>query len=232
MTDAQAPFDFEQARFNMIEQQIRPWEVLDATILALLAQVKREDFVPAAFRSVALADLEIPLAPGASQGRCMLAPKVEARLLQHLALQATDTVLHIGTGSGYLAALMGKMCTRVTSIEIDPTLARQARANLQQAGIANVDVKEADAAAHGFAACNAGAPYNAIVLDGSVADIPPALLNLLGTGGRLWAVVGNEPVMRATLVRRTGEASFHTEQPWDTVAPRLVHFPQPSRFRF
>ena len=232
MSDAHTPFDFEQARFNMIEQQIRPWEVLDAAVLGLLAEVKREDFVPAAFRSVALADLEIPLCQPAVDGRCMLAPKVEARLLQDLALQPTDTVLHIGTGSGYLAALMGKQCARVTSLEIDPALARQARAHLQQAGIGNVDVKEADAAAQGFAACATGAPYQVIVLDGSVAEVPPALLNLLATGGRLWAVVGQEPVMRATLVRRTGPASFHTEQPWDTVAPRLVHFPEPSRFRF
>lgn len=232
MSTGTPSFDFEKARFNMIEQQIRPWEVLDPDVLALLGELKREQFVPAAYQSMALADMEIPLSTPAREGQCMLAPKVEARALQDLALQPTDNVLEIGTGSGYMAALMSKLCARVLSLEIDPTLARQARENLQRAGITNVEVKETDAAAHRFAACASAAPYDAIILSGSVAEVPADLLELLKTGGRLWTVVGHEPVMRATIVRRVGPATFHTEQPWDTVAPRLQNVPEPTRFQF
>ncbi len=222
-------FDFDKARFNMIEQQIRPWDVLDAKVLALLGELKREDFVPEAYQPVALADLEVPLGQG--EGQCMLAPKVEARLLQDLALQPGDSVLEIGTGSGYLAALMARQCARVVSLEIDPALAQQARANLQAAGVKNVEVRVADACADQFAACNAGAPFDAIVLGGSVAEVPQELLSLLKTGGRLWAVVGRAPAMRATLVRAVN-GSQHVEQPWDVSAPRLQHFPESSPFKF
>ena len=221
-----------QARFNMIEQQIRPWEVLDPRVLALLDRVHREDFVPAAHKSLAFADMELPLNQPAVDGQAMLAPKVEARLAQDLLLKPTDSVLEIGAGSGHMAALLASLAQRVVSIEIDEALARLARENLQKAGIANAEVRHADAAANGFAACSANAPYDAIVLSGSVAEIPPALLALLAPGGRLAAIVGFEPMMRATIVTRTGEASFQTAQPWDTVAPRLRNFPEPSRFRF
>lgn len=232
MSTATPVFDFEKARFNMIEQQIRPWDVLDARVLELLGRLKREQFVPAAHRALALADMEIPLGTPAVDGECLLAPKVEARALQELALQPTDQVLEIGTGSGYMAALMAQLCAQVLTLEINPALADQARAHLAQAGIGNVTVKVADAAAHRFAACASAAPYDAIVLSGSVAEVPSDLLELLKVGGRLFAIVGQEPMMRATLVRRTGQATFHTEQPWDIVAPRLQHFPEPSRFQF
>ena len=230
---SQAPtFDFEKARFNMIEQQIRPWEVLDAHVLDLLGKLKREQFVPAEFQALALADIEIPLTTPAAEGQSMLPPKLEARILQDLALNANENVLEIGTGSGYTAAMMASQCAQVHTLEIDSTLARTARENLARAGITNVTVHEADATANGFAACAVAAPYDAIVLSGSVSDIPEALLALLKTGGRLFAIVGQEPVMRATIVRKTGPSSFHTEQPWDMSAPRLQHFPEPSRFRF
>jgi protein-L-isoaspartate(D-aspartate) O-methyltransferase len=232
MSTAASAFNFEQARFNMIEQQIRPWEVLDARVLALLAEVKREQFVPAAFQSLALADMEIPLSHPVVEGECMLPPKVEARALQDLALQPGDNVLEIGTGSGYMAALLGKLSARVLSLEINPELARQAQARLAAAGIDNVEVRVADAAASRFAACVSAAPYDAIVVSGSIAEVPSDLLELLRQGGRLFAIVGNEPVMRATIVRRTGDVAFHTEQPWDIVAPRMRHFPEPSRFQF
>ena len=222
-------FDFDKARFNMIEQQIRPWNVLDAKVLALLGEVKREDFVPEAYQAVALADLEVPLGKG--EGQCMLAPKVEARLLQDLALQPGDSVLEIGTGSGYLAALMARQCASVVSLEIDPALAQQARSNLQAAGVKNVEVRTADATADQFAACNAGAPFDAIVLGGSVAELPQELLSLLKTGGRLWAIVGRAPAMRATLVHAVAGGQ-HTEQPWDVSAARLQHFPESSPFKF
>ncbi|MDP3834970.1 MAG: protein-L-isoaspartate O-methyltransferase [Hydrogenophaga sp.] len=229
---APAPLSLSQARFNMIEQQIRPWEVLDARVLALLDRVHREDFVPAAHKALAFADMELPLTHPAVEGQAMLAPKVEARLLQDLLLKPTDKVLEVGAGSGHMAALLASLAQRVVSIEIDEALARTARENLQKAGIANAEVRRADAAANGFAACATEAPYDAIVLSGSVAEIPSALLALLAPGGRLAAIVGHEPMMRATIVTRTGDAAFQTAQPWDTVAPRLRNFPEPSRFQF
>ena len=229
---APAALSLSQARFNMIEQQIRPWEVLDARVLALLDRVHREDFVPAAHKALAFADMELPLTHPAVEGQAMLAPKVEARLLQDLLLKPTDKVLEVGAGSGHMAALLASLAQRVVSIEIDEALARTARENLQKAGIANAEVRRADAAANGFAACATEAPYDAIVLSGSVAEIPSALLALLAPGGRLAAIVGHEPMMRATIVTRTGDAAFQTAQPWDTVAPRLRNFPEPSRFQF
>jgi protein-L-isoaspartate(D-aspartate) O-methyltransferase len=229
---SQSPVSLAQARFNMIEQQIRPWEVLDARVLELLDQVHREDFVPAAHRALAFADMELPLAAGGSEGRVMLAPRVQARLVQDLALKPTDKVLEIGTGSGFTTALLARLAQRVVSLEIDADLSAAARASLQKAGIANADLRVADAAANGFAACAAEAPWDAILLGGSVAEVPSAMLALLAPGGRLIAITGQEPVMRATLVTRVGEAAFQTAQPWDTIAPRLVRFPEPSRFSF
>jgi protein-L-isoaspartate(D-aspartate) O-methyltransferase len=231
-TQTPAAMSLDQARFNMIEQQIRPWEVLDANVLALLSRVRREAFVPAAHQALAFADMELPLTHPAVEGQCLLAPKVEARLLQDLQIKPTDKVLEVGTGSGYMAALLASLAQRVVSIEIDPQLARAARDKLQQAGMTNADVRTACAAANQFAACSAEGPFDAIVLSGSVAEIPPALLALLAPGGRLVAIVGQEPVMRATVVTRVGDASFQTAQPWDTVAPRLLNFPEPSRFQF
>jgi len=226
------PLALEQARFNMIEQQIRPWDVLDTSVLALLSTMKREDFVPLAHKALAFVDMEIPLSASADDaqrtGRCMLAPRVEARLLQDLKLQPTDKVLEIGAGSGYMAALLSHRAQRVISLEIDPALAAMARANLQKAGITNAEVREAD----GSQGAPADGPFDAILLSGSVAEVPPALLAQLKPGGRLAAIVGQEPVMRATLVTRTGEATYTTTQPWDTVAPRLKNFAEPSRFNF
>lgn len=231
-TTMNAPIDFERARFNMIEQQIRPWDVLDPAVLELLAKVRREDFVPRVHQALAFTDMMIPLAGEAEaalrRGWCMLEPKVEARLLQDVAPQAGDKVLEVGTGSGYMAALLGSRAQRVISLEIEPELASLARDNLQRAGIRNVEVREAD----GSRGLAAEGPFDVIVLSGSVAEVPPALLAQLKVGGRLAAIVGQEPVMRATIIRRTGEASYETRQPWDTVAPRLVNFPEPSRFQF
>lgn len=232
MRTVATPFNFDKARFNMIEQQIRPWEVLDARVLALLATLRREDFVPEAFRTLALADMEIPLSTPVVDGESMLPPKVEARALQDLDLQPTDRVLEIGTGSGYMAALMGQLAAQVLTIEINPVLAQQAQTHLKAAGLTNVEVKVADAAANRFAACVSAAPYDAIVVSGSVAEVPADLRELLKTGGRLFAIVGEQPMMRATIVTRSGESAYHTHQPWDIVVPRMRHFPQPSRFQF
>ena len=227
-----AVIDTELARFNMIEQQIRPWDVLDLDVLALLQQLKREDFVPLAHRALAFSDLQIPLVGGAEEalvnGWVMLEPKVEARLLQDVAPRAHEKVLEVGAGSGYMAALLASRAQRVISLEIEPRLAQMARANLQQAGIRNAEVREADGA-KGLAA---EGPFDVIVLSGSVAEVPQALLAQLKIGGRLAAIVGGEPVMRANFITRTGEATFETKQPWDMNAPRLAHFPEPSRFHF
>ena len=216
--------NFEQARFNMIEQQIRPWDVLDADVLHLLSVVKREDFVPLAHKALAFVDMEIPL----GHGQCMLAPRVEARMLQDVAVQKHEKVLEIGAGSGYMAALLAHRAQRVISLEINPELAAMARTNLQKAGITNAEVRQFD----GAKGTPAEGPFDVIVLSGSVAEVPPALLANLKVGGRLIAIVGDEPMMRATLITRTGEADFKTSQPWDTVAPRLLNFPEPSPFHF
>jgi protein-L-isoaspartate(D-aspartate) O-methyltransferase len=227
-----SPAPFALARFNMIEQQIRPWEVLDKRVLELLEEVRREDFVPTAHKALAFVDMELPLTQPAVDGQVMLAPRVEARMLQDLAIQPTDKVLEIGAGSGYMAALLGSLAQRVVSLEIDESLARTARENMQKAGITNVDVRVADATANNFATCASEAPWDVIVLSGSVAEVPPALLALLAPGGRLVAIVGSDPMMRATFITRTGDAAYSTSQPWDTIAPRLRNFPEPSRFHF
>jgi protein-L-isoaspartate(D-aspartate) O-methyltransferase len=226
------PSHFEQARFNMIEQQIRPWDVLDPRVLDLLAQLKREEFVPPQHRAHAFVDMELPLAEGTeaaiASGRCMLAPRVEARMVQDVDPRPYEKVLEIGAGSGYVAALLARLSRQVITLEIDPRLAAMARENLQRAGIANAEVREAD----GARGLPGEAPFDVIVLSGSVAEVPRALMEQLATGGRMIAIVGQEPVMRATLITRTGEGTYTTAQRWDTVAPRLQHFPEPSRFHF
>jgi protein-L-isoaspartate(D-aspartate) O-methyltransferase len=216
--------NLEQARFNMIEQQIRPWNVLDADVLELLSVVKREDFVPLAHKALAFMDMEIPL----GQGQVMLAPRVEARMLQDAAVQKHEKVLEIGTGSGYMAALLAHRAQRVISLEINPELAQTARANLQKAGIHNVEVRQFD----GAKGVSADGPFDVIVLSGSVAEVPQALLAQLKVGGRLIGIVGEEPTMRVNVVTRTSDAEFKTSTPWDTVAPRLLNFPEPSHFHF
>ena len=227
--------NFEQARFNMIEQQIRPWEVLDSQVLSLLGLVRREDFVPVACKALAFSDMEIPLPPHKNPGQCMLAPKVEARILQDLAVQKHEKVLEIGAGSGYMAALLAHRAQQVLSLEIEPALVDIARQNLQKAGIYNAEVRHADgAAALAEAPPETGlrGPFDVIVLSGSVAEVPASLLALLKIGGRLSAIVGDEPVMRATVITRVGPDAWNTTQAWDTVAPRLLNFPEPSKFIF
>ena len=220
--------NIEQARFNMIEQQIRPWEVLDNAVLELLTIVKREDFVPLAHKALAFVDMEVPLREGGARGQCMLAPRVEARLLQDLAVQKHEVVLEIGAGSGFMAALLAHRAQWVISLEIEPELARLARANLQKAGVHNVEVRQADGARDR----QPEGPFDVILLSGSVAQVPDALLEQLKPGGRLMAIVGDEPVMRATRVARAADGGLHQTQPWDTVAPRLLNFPALSRFAF
>ncbi|MCW5659651.1 MAG: protein-L-isoaspartate O-methyltransferase [Burkholderiaceae bacterium] len=214
----------EQARFNMIEQQIRPWNVLDPAVLELLALVRREDFVPPAYRALAFVDTEVPL----PEGQCMLAPKVEARMLQELNLQRHERVLEVGAGSGFMAALLAHRARSVISLEIQPSLAAMASRNLQRAGIGNAKVREAD----GARGLPDEAPFDAIVLSGSTHAVPQALLQQLAPGGRMLAIVGDEPVMRAVRVQRLADSRFETQDLFDTVAPRLRGFDEPSRFHF
>ena len=218
----------ERLRFNMIEQQIRPWDVLDLEILDLLAAIRREDYVPPAHRALAFFDMEIPLGDGSVPGQVMLAPKVEARMLQDLHVQKHESVLEIGTGSGFMAALLAHRAAQVLSLEIDPALAASAAETLRRNGVANVEVRNAD----GAVPLPSGPSFDVIVLSGSVARIPQNLLGSLKVGGRLAAIVGEEPMMRAHFVTRTSESKWDTVQPWDTVAPRLLNFPEPSRFSF
>jgi protein-L-isoaspartate(D-aspartate) O-methyltransferase len=214
----------EQARFNMIEQQIRPWDVLDASVLELLAVIRREDFVPAEHRALAFMDVEIPLHGGQS----MLAPRVEARLLQELKIARHEKVLEVGTGSGFMAALLGHKAQRVETMEIDPQLAETAAAKLKRAGLTNVRVHQQD----GSKGLANEAPFDAIILSGSVAQVPQALLDQLKIGGRLIAVVGGEPVMAAQIITRKGEHEFEARTLFETVAPRLVGFAEKAAFAF
>ena len=220
--------DIEQARYNMIEQQIRPWEVLDQSVLSLLAIVKREDFVPPACRALAFVDTEVPLREGGARGQSMFSPKLEARLLQELAVARHEQVLEVGAGSGYMAALLAHKAQQVTTFEIVPELARTAEANLRRAGVHNARVVEGD----GSRGQPEQAPFDVILLSGSVAALPQHLLDQLKVGGRLAAIVGCEPIMRATFVTRIGEDEFRSVEAFDTVAPRLLGFDEPTRFRF
>lgn len=214
----------EQARFNMIEQQIRPWDVLDTSVLGLLSAVRREDFVPAAHQTQAFMDLELPL----GNGRSLLAPRVEARLVQDLNLSKRDTVLLVGAATGYVAALLAHKAQRVIGLEADAALAAVARNNLRKGGVNNAEIVQADGS-QGFAA---QAPFDAILLAGSVAQVPQALLDQLKVGGRLLAIVGDEPVMQATRFTRVAAGQFSRQELFDTLANRLPGFPEPSKFHF
>ena len=223
--------NIEIARFNMIEQQIRPWDVLDQHVLSLLSTVRREDFVPAGLRALAFVDTQVPLTGAADGSACMLEPKVEARLLQQLQLQRHEKVLEIGTGSGFMAALLAHRGLWVHTLECRPALAAMARASLERNGVANVTVLDVDAAA-GAQGLPLEGPFDVILLSGSVAEVPQALLEQLKPGGRLAAVVGEEPIMRARLYTRAGAAAWAQTDLFDTVAPRLEGFAEPTRFHF
>ena len=222
------PASQERLRFNMIEQQIRPWDVHDPQVLALLAEIHREDYVPAAHRALAFFDMELPLTDGTEPGQTMLAPKIEARMLNDLHVQKHESVLEIGTGSGFMAALLAHRAAKVLTLEIDAALAERAAATLGRNGVSNVEVRHAD----GAKPLASGPTFDVIVLSGSVARIPQGLLGSLNIGGRLAAIVGNEPMMRAHFVTRVSEGQWETTQPWDTIAPRLLNFPEPSPFNF
>lgn len=216
--------DIEQARFNMVEQQIRPWDVLDQDILDLLFVVRREDFVPTALRDLAFVDAAIPLGHGAA----MLEPKIEARVLQELNVRTTDTVLEIGTGSGYMAALLGARASQVTTVEIEPELAKRARESLVAAGALNVRVEVGD----GAQGWPVHAPYDVIVVSGGLPVLPQELVAQLRPGGRLIAFIGEEPLMNATLVTLHADGSQTQEILFETLLPTLRNARGAQRFVF
>lgn len=223
------PLDLERARHNMVEQQVRPWDVLDQSVLDLLLTVRREEFVPPEFRRLAFADMEIPLrVNGVDTGEVMLAPKVEARLLQELGVCAHEHALEVGTGSGHMAALLAHKARQVLTVEIDPTLLAFGSANLKRAGIRNVKVEAGD----GARGWPAAAPYDVIVLSGSVPALPPGLLEQLTIGGRLAAIVGDPPVMTAQIVTRIAEQAYDRLPLFETCTRALRNAWRPSTFRF
>ena len=216
--------NLEKARFNMVEQQIRTWMVLEPAALAALSAVEREKFTPVAYQALAYSDTEIPLA----HGQTMLPPRIDARLMHDLHLQGHETVLEVGTGSGYLTALLAQRAQRVISLEIHPALAQAAQAHLQAAGVHNAEVR----VGNGATAVVAEGPFDAIVLGGSVAEVPASLLGQLKVGGKLIAIVGEDPIMHATLFTRTGDQQWQSRALWDTAVPALEGFGKPSHFQF
>jgi protein-L-isoaspartate(D-aspartate) O-methyltransferase len=215
--------DLAAARRQMIEQQVRAWEVLDLGVLAVMERVPREAFAPAAYRELAFADLNVPL----GHGQCMLTPKLEGRILQALEVQPEDRALEVGTGSGYFAACLGGLARTVRSVEIFPDLAEAARANLAQAGVHNVTVEALDAMT-----LDTEGGYDVIALTGSLPVYDGRFERALAAGGRLFVVTGRGPVMEAQRITRTGPAEFLRESLFETVMDPLIHAPEPPRFVF
>ena len=216
--------DVEHARFNMVEQQIRTWEVLDQRVLDLLFRVRREDYVPAQYKALAFVDMEIPI----GHGERMLQPKVEARMLQELALAPSDKVLEIGTGSGYMTALLASVAAHVCSVELHEDFTRATAERLAKNGIANVTLETGD----GAQGWDKHGPYDAIVLTGSVPVLPAAFRASLRTGGRLLAVVGEPPVMEAQLITAIDAAAFSSVNLFETSIAPLQNAVQSERFVF
>jgi len=215
---------FEHARFNMVQQQIRPWEVIDQRVLEALGTLPREVFVPDAYQGLAYADIEIPLA----QGQKMMFPKIEGRLLQALNVQQGDKVLEIGTGSGYLTACLAHLGGQVVSLDIHQEFIDKAKAALAGQGFENIELRCADALAGEIA----GGPFDVIAVTGSLSEVPEAWKNLLSGGGRLFVICDDAPAMEATLITRTGENSWRSEGLFETELVALENSPTRDRFKF
>ena len=215
------------ARFNMIEQQIRTWEVLDPKVLQLLNDVPRENFVPSEYTGLAFADIEVPI----GHGQTMLHPKLEARMLQALNVQSTHSVLHIGTGSGYFTALLASLAKQVVSVEIHAELSTQAAKNLAQNNIQNVTLQVADGT-FGYAGKLSQAFYDVIVYTASSPVEPAGVRQQLNIGGCMLIVLGSAPVMQATLIQRVSETGFRQDVLFETCIPELMNAPQAQQFEF
>ncbi|MDE2388074.1 MAG: protein-L-isoaspartate O-methyltransferase [Betaproteobacteria bacterium] len=216
--------NIEQTRFNMVAQQIRTWYVLDDNVLDLLYKLKREEFVPAENREMAFVDMEIPL----GHGQVMLTPKMEARIVQELHVKKTDKILEVGSGSGYMTALLADRGAHVYSVEIVPELKAMAENNLKAHNITNVTVEQGDAA-RGWAKHE---PYDVIVLTASTPVLPDAFQKSLNPGGRLFAITGEDPVMVAVLITCTATGEFTTKKLFETSTASLINAQQPVRFTF
>ena len=214
--------DFERARFNMVEQQVRTWEVLDQRVLDALRVVRREDFVPTRYRRMAFADLALPL----EHGESMMKPVVEGRTLQALAVKAEDSVLEIGTGSGFLTACLAHLGREVASVELYGDLSERAQSRLAGAGATNVKLEVADA----VLAYEPGREFDVVCVTGAMYALPDRYLKWLRPGGRLFAILGEAPAMVAMLVTRTGADAYSRESLFETDIPYLVNAAPPSRF--
>ncbi|HVP09378.1 MAG TPA: protein-L-isoaspartate O-methyltransferase [Burkholderiales bacterium] len=224
--------NLEQARSNMVEQQIRPWEVLDQDVLDLLYAVPREEFVPPAYRNLAFSDLEIPLRKNAAEGERMWAPKIEARVLQAVAPRRSDRVLEVGTGSGYLTALFAHRAAQVCSVEINPELAAFGKANIARHGLDNVQLQVGDGARGVVPGFPFEGPFDVILLTGSVPLMPRGVLEALSPGGRAFAVVGEPPVMTARIHHCVAPGDYRIEELFETLLAPLANCERPSRFKF
>ena len=213
-----------QARHNMIEQQIRPWDVLDQRVLELIESLPRDGFVPKAYLKLAYADINIPL----EHGQCMMAPKVEARMIQALNIKKTDIILEVGTGSGYVTALLAKSGKHVYSVDVYPDFIEGAGHKLAKLGIDNVTLEAGDA----VGGWDSHGPYDVIAITGSLPSLPDSFMQSLKFGGRLFVITGQAPVMEASIITRTSEQGWGKQTLFETVLPPLVNAPQPQRFVF
>jgi protein-L-isoaspartate(D-aspartate) O-methyltransferase len=212
----------ELARQNMIENQVRPWEVLDARVLDVLSAVRREDFVPARYRNLAFADTALPL----GHDEVMMKPVIEGRVLQALDLHADDRVLEIGTGSGFLTACLARLSTSVTSVEVHADFAESARARIDASGAKNVRIEVADAVRE----FDTGERFDAVVVTGAVYSLPDRFRNWVAPHGRLFAIVGESPAMQAMLYTRADDSHWREESLFETDLPYLTHAAPPRRF--
>lgn len=218
----------EQARFNMIEQQIRPAEVLDQRVLGAISRMPREDFVPQAYRELAFSDTNIPLPSQKGNTEIMMKPIMEARILQALDIQDNDKALEIGTGSGYFTALLATLGHHVHSVELEADLLNMAQASLAAHDITNVSLAQVDAS-HGW---DQNKPFDVIVITGSLPLLPESFRQSLTTGGRMVAIVGTSPVMETLLITRIAEDQWTTETLFETDFPALINAEQPEAFVF
>ena len=219
-----ATIDIEQARFNMIEQQIRPWDVLDPRVLDVIANIRREQFVPEAHRAFAFSDINIPL----GHDQVMMAPVVEGRLLQALDIRPQDSILEIGTGSGYLTACLASLGQQVESVDLFEDFIRKAGQNLAAEGIENAELKKGDA----FEDWGDDRQFDVIAITGSLPEIPDTYKRRLAIGGRMFVIVGEPPIKEAVLVTRASQDNWSVESLFETDIPPLIHGEAPTEFVF